>query len=57
MFNVNYCLKNDQRVLLLDYSRNEYPMLKDFPCEGYSDIYYNFFDNQLSYINHEFTEL
>ena len=57
MFGINFLLKEDQRVLLLDYSRNEYPLLKDFPCEGYSDIYYNFFENQLTYINHEFIEL
>lgn len=57
MFGIHFLLKEDQRILLLDYSRNEYPLLKDFPCEGYSDIYYNFFENQLTYINHEFIEL
>lgn len=57
MFGVYYTFKKDQRILLLDYSKNETPFLKDFPCEGYSDIYYNFFENNLTYINHEFIEL
>ena len=57
MFGINYTLKKDQRILLLDYSKSENPLLKDFPTEGYMDIYYNFFENQLSYIQHEFIEL
>ena len=57
MFGVNYNFKNDQRIVLLDYSRNETPMIKDFPTEGYNDIFFNFFENQLTYLNHEFVEL
>ena len=57
MFGVNYAFKSDQRLLLLDYSKNETPMVKDFPVEGYTDIYYNFFEHQLTYINNEFVEL
>jgi NADH:ubiquinone oxidoreductase subunit C len=57
MFGVNYAFKNDQRLLLLDYSKNETPMVKDFPVEGYTDIYYNFFEHQLTYLNNEFVEL
>lgn len=57
MFGINYTFKNDSRVLLLDYSRTETPLLKDFPVEGYMDIYYNIFENQLAFINHEFIEL
>src|SRR5687768_16834119 len=44
MFNVQYSNKKDNRSLLLDYSRNESPMLKDFPTEGYYEIYYDFFE-------------
>ena len=57
MFGINYNFKNDQRIVLLDYSRNETPMVKDFPTEGYNDIFFNFFENQLTYLNHEFVEL
>ena len=57
MFGLNFSNKKDSRPLLLDYSRNEFPMLKDFPCEGYQDIFYNFFENKLTFVEHEFIEL
>jgi NADH:ubiquinone oxidoreductase subunit C len=57
MFGVNYLNKKDNRALLLDYSRNEFPMLKDFPTEGYYEIYFDFFENKLSYVKNEFIEL
>ena len=57
MYGVNYINKNDNRSLLLDYSRNEFPMLKDFPVEGFYEIYYDFFENKLAYIKNEFIEL
>lgn len=57
MFGVHYLNKKDNRSLLLDYSRNEFPMLKDFPCEGYYEIYYDFFENRLTYVKNEFIEL
>jgi NADH:ubiquinone oxidoreductase subunit C len=57
MFGIGYINKKDSRPLLLDYSRNEFPMLKDFPTEGYYDIYYNFFENKLLYVQNEFIEL
>lgn len=57
MFGINYINKTDNRALLLDYSRNENPMLKDFPTEGLSEIYFDFFENKLNYVNNEFIEL
>jgi len=57
MYNLNYTNKSDSRSLLLDYSRNEYPMLKDFPTEGYEEIYFDFFENKVNYIKNEFIEL
>lgn len=57
MYNINYINKTDNRSLLLDYSRNDYPMLKDFPCEGYEEVYFDFFENKVNYINNEFIEL
>ena len=57
MYGINYLNKNDNRSLLLDYSRNEFPLLKDFPVEGFYEIYYDFFENKLTYIKNEFVEL
>lgn len=57
MYNINYINKLDNRSLLLDYSRNEFPMLKDFPCEGYEEIYFDFFENKVNYVKNEFIEL
>lgn len=57
MYNINYTNKNDSRSLLLDYSRSEFPMLKDFPTEGYEEIYFDFFENKVNYIKNEFIEL
>lgn len=57
MFGFTQKIKNDQRILLLDYSKEENPMVKEFPTEGYKDVYYSFFENQLIYLNNEFVEL
>lgn len=57
MFGLNFINKKDNRSLLLDYSRNEFPMLKDFPTEGYRDIFFDFFENKIDYFNNEFVEL
>ena len=32
-------------------------MLKDFPTEGFYEIYFDFFENKLQYIKNEFVEL
>lgn len=57
MFQINFILKKDNRNLLLDYTQNEHPMLKDFPCEGYKDLYYNFIEENLVYVDHNYIEL
>lgn len=57
MFGIIFNNTADIRNLLLDYSKTEYPMLKEFPCEGYFDIYYNFMDDQLQYVDSEYVEL
>lgn len=51
MFKISYNLKIDSRRLLLDYSKQENPLLKDFPVEGFKDIFYDFFEDQVVY-NH-----
>jgi NADH-quinone oxidoreductase subunit C len=57
MFFINFIFKKDNRNLLLDYSQNEHPMLKDFPTEGHKDLYYSFLEESLVYINHNYIEL
>ena len=47
MFKVFYKFKTDNRRLLLDYSKQEYPLLKDYPTEGFNDVFYNFFEDQV----------
>lgn len=57
MYGVNFLFKQDTRKLLLDYSKIEHPMLKDFPSEGVKDVFYDILDNQVTYLNNETTEL
>ena len=57
MSGVNYTLKKDIRKLLLDYSKNENPLLKDFPIEGFSEIFYNFFEDQTLFLDTSVVEL
>lgn len=57
MYGLLYYWKNDARKLLLDYSKMENPMLKDFPCEGIQDVFYNFFENQVVIHKNEVVEL
>ena len=51
MFGVLYNFKSDSRRLLLDYSKDESPMLKNFPCSGLQECYYDIFENQISYLD------
>ena len=57
MFGINFFLKKDLRKLLVDYSSFDNPLLKSFPTEGYFDIFYNFFDDQVLMINSSVIEL
>ena len=47
MFKLSFSNKIDTRRLLLDYSKQENPLLKDYPCEGFNDVFYSFFDDQV----------
>lgn len=49
MFKISFLNKTDSRRLLLDYSKQENPLLKDFPSEGFNDLFYSFFDDQVVY--------
>jgi len=57
MFKINFTNKTDVRRLLLDYTKQEYPLLKDFPTEGFNDVYYNFFEDQVVYTTNTIVEL
>ena len=57
MYNILYTAKNDTRRLLLDYSRNENPLLKNYSCDGNSDLFFNLFENQIYSKKAEVVEL
>jgi len=57
MYGILYYFKYDMRKLLLDYSKLENPMLKDFSSEGIQDVFYNFFENQVTLNKSEIIEL
>ena len=57
MFGVNFYNKKDIRKLLLDYSKLENPLLKDFSVEGVSEVFYDFFEDQVVFINNDSVEL
>ena len=57
MYGILYYNKNDTRKLLLDYSKIENPLLKDFPSEGLQDVFFNFFENQVTISKNEIIEL
>jgi len=57
MSGVNFVFKKDIRKLLLDYSKNENPLLKDFPVEGFSEIFYDFFEDQTIFLDSTVVEL
>ena len=47
MYGITFIGKNDSRKLLLDYTNNNKPLLKESPLEGNSDNFYSFLDNQV----------
>ena len=57
MFRVSFSNKTDTRRLLLDYSKQENPLLKDYPTEGFNDAFYSFFEDQVVYNNSTIVEL
>lgn len=57
MFRISYNLKTDTRRLLLDYTKQENPLLKDYPTEGFNDVTYSIFEDQVVYTNSTAVEL
>lgn len=57
MYGIFFKNKKDCRKLLLDYTKDENPLLKDFPTEGTNDVFYNFFEDQITFDYNNVTEL
>lgn len=57
MYGVEFLGKSDSRKLLLDYSKIESPMLKDFSSEGVKDVFYDILDNQVTLLSGDTVEL
>lgn len=57
MYGIYFYKKNDTRNLLLEYSFLHNPMLKNFPCEGYSEVYFNTLNTGVTTLNIESVEL
>nr|YP_010411973.1 NADH dehydrogenase subunit 9 [Tetrahymena rostrata]QBI37942.1 NADH dehydrogenase subunit 9 [Tetrahymena rostrata]URP31133.1 NADH dehydrogenase subunit 9 [Tetrahymena rostrata] len=57
MYGINYKWKTDTRKLLLEYSKIENPMLKEFQSEGTQDVFYSIFENQVVILKNETVEL
>ena len=57
MYGMDFFNKSDSRKLLLDYSKIESPMLKDFSSEGVKDVFYDILDNQVTILNADTVEL
>ena len=57
MYGILYYFKHDIRKLLLDYSKIENPLLKDYSSEGIQDVFFNFFENQVTLNKNEIVEL
>jgi len=55
--NIEFFKKNDTRNLLLDYNFLAKPLLKNFPTEGFEELYFNFENYSLCYSKNEFIEL
>jgi len=57
MYGISIQTIRDSRNLLLEYSCTDNTMVKTYPTEGFVDIYYDFFRDQLCYVNHDYVEL
>lgn len=57
MYNIYFKNKRDARKLLLDYTLDINPMLKDYPTEGEYDCYFSNIENQVILEKHNVVEL
>jgi NADH:ubiquinone oxidoreductase subunit C len=57
MYNIYFKKKLDSRKLLLDYTIDINPMLKDYPSEGEYDCYFSNIENQVVLEKNQTVEL
>jgi NADH:ubiquinone oxidoreductase subunit C len=49
--------KSDNRNLLLDYTFDEHPLLKNYPCVGFKEVFYNPLEECVAYYQNNSVEL
>ena len=57
MFGINLTHIKDTRNLLLDYTLNSNPLSKNFPVEGYKEVFLNLFEDKIEYNTSNYIEL
>ena len=57
MYGIKLIGSQDTRKLLLDYGKLEFPMLREFPSEGFNDVFYSILEDQVIYYNSGGVEL
>ena len=57
MYNIYFYNKKDHRKLMLDYSFNDSPLLKDYPLEGRKQYFFSFFENQVISQDNKYIEI
>lgn len=56
-FKINFLKKQDTRNLLLDYNYIGNPLLKNYPTEGFTELFFNFYSLNVEYVNCDFIKL
>lgn len=57
MYGLFFYNKTDSRNLLLDYTFTDHPLSKTYPCTGFSEIFYNPFEERIEYLYNNGVEL
>lgn len=57
MYGCTLYSKSDNRNLLLDYTFDEHPLLKNYPCVGFKEVFYNPLEECVSYYSNTNVEL
>jgi len=57
MYDIHFYNKKDHRKLMLDYSSFESPLMKNYPLEGKTQVFFSFFENQVIVQNNKYIEL
>lgn len=57
MFGTQITQMKDTRNLLLDYTVSYNPLKKNFPVEGYKEVFLNIFEDKIEYTSTNYIEL